>query len=526
MLSMGDIERSHMFSKAYCAALQGMCAQIVQVETDFSDGLPVFQLVGYLGSQVKEARERVKIALKNSGYKLPVKKITVNLSPADIRKEGTSFDLAIAVSILCSMGVIRSDKLEKVLFVGELSLDGTIQNVNGILPIVYEAERQGFRSCYVPDVNQQEGSMVKGIKVYGVKSLSQAVKHLSGIEHLHPAKHTFMQDSNVPEENTYDFKEAAGQELVKRAVEIAVAGQHNLIIAGPPGSGKTMLARCIPGIMPELSFDEAMEISKIYSISGLLNEKKSFITHRPFRAPHHTITANALVGGGIIPKPGEISFATGGVLFLDELAEFRRSTIEALRQPMEERSITLSRLNTNYQFPASFMLVGATNLCPCGFYPNLKKCTCSERQIQNYMKKISKAILDRIDICVESMEVRYEELSHVTGESSAIVRGRVTKAREIQCSRYRGKEIQFNAQLTPGQLSCYITLGKAEAEFMQEVFQKMNFTARSYHRLLKVARTIADLDGSASIQLSHLKEAVFYRGIDIFENGGELYGQE
>lgn len=511
-----------MFSKAYCAALQGMCARIVQAETDLSDGLPFFGLVGYLGSQVKEARERVKIALKNSGYKLPVKKITVNLSPADIRKEGTSFDLAIAVSLLGSMGVINAAKFEKILFVGELSLDGTIQSVNGVLPIVYEAEKQGFQRCYVPAMNRLEGAMVKGIQVYGVESLAQTVKHLNGMEPLKPVEQAQELLCKAEEPSTYDFSEVKGQELVKHAIEIAVAGQHNLLIAGPPGSGKTMLARCIPTIMPELSFEEAMEISKIYSISGLLNEKNSFITHRPFRAPHHTITANALVGGGIIPRPGEISFATGGVLFLDELAEFRRNTVEALRQPMEERSITLSRVNTNYQFPASFMLVGATNLCPCGFYPNLKKCTCSEKQILNYMRKISKSILDRIDICTESAEVHYEDLELPAGESSETIRQRVKEARLIQNKRYRHIGMHFNSQLTPFYLDSFIKLGKEETTFIQQVFRQMNLTARSYHRLLKVARTIADLDHAESIGLSHLREAVFYRGLDVLDGGGNV----
>lgn len=515
-----------MFSKSYCAALQGMSASIVQVEADLSDGLPIFQLVGYLGSQVKEARERVRIALKNSGYKLPVKKITVNLSPADIRKEGTSFDLAIAISILCSMGVLSAEKLERVLFVGELSLDGSIQNVNGVLPIVYEAQKQGFRCCFVPKVNELEGTMVAGIKVFGAESLSQIVRHLSGTNKIPPAKSSLDMSKAMEKEYTYDFSEVSGQVLLKRAIEIAVAGQHNLLIAGPSGSGKTMLARCIPSIMPELSFEEAMEISKIYSISGLLDEKQSFITHRPFRAPHHTITANALVGGGIIPKPGEISFATGGVLFLDEFAEFKRSTIESLRQPMETRSITLSRLNMNYQYPASFMLVGATNLCPCGFFPNLNKCRCSEKQIKNYIGKISKALLDRIDICAEAMEIQYEELSSKPEETSAIIRERVKRARKIQVNRYQNKEIQFNSQLSPNLLKDFLVLGAEETEFLEVIYKKMNMTARSYHRLLKVSQTIADLEGVETVRMKHLREALFYRGMDTLLCGGNADDKE
>lgn len=510
-----------MFSKSYCAVLQGMCAHIVQVEADLSDGLPVFQLVGYLGSQVKEARERVRIALKNSGYKLPVKKITVNLSPADIRKEGTSYDLSIAIAILSSMGVVENHELHNILFIGELSLDGTIQSVKGVLPIVYEAKMQGFTSCILPKANEQEGRMVEGIHIFGAESLRQVVKHLSGQECIQESKVNVWNLKRAGRTNGLDFRDVVGQELVKRAIEIAVAGHHNLLMAGPPGSGKTMLARRISGIMPELAFSEAMEISKIYSIAGLLNEEHSFITERPFRAPHHTITAHALVGGGIVPSPGEISLASGGVLFLDELAEYKRNVIESLRQPMEERSITLSRLNLNYSFPSSFMLVGATNLCPCGFYPNRNKCKCTQKQIRSYIGKISKALLDRIDIFTETIEIPYDKLRMNARESSDEIRKRVEKARKMQQDRYHNCKIQFNAELTPQLIKESLVMEQEEVQFLQTMYDKLHLTARSYHRLLKVARTIADLAGEEKIALSHLQEAVFYRGTD---NLGEWEG--
>lgn len=503
-----------MFSKSYCAVIQGMSASMIQVEADVSDGMPMFHLVGYLSSEVKEAKERVRIAIKNSGFKIPSKKITVNLSPADLRKDGTSFDLAIAVAILESIGVIKKGSLQNWMFIGELSLNGNVRPVSGILPIVYEAKKQGILSCMVPEGNKEEGAVVDGIKVFGVSNLKDAVCHLNGEKEL--ARVQISPDTLLHSEKNVelDFSEVAGQELLKRAIEIAVSGLHNILMVGPPGTGKTMLARCIPSIMPELTFEEAMEISKIFSISGLLNSKFSFVSNRPFRAPHHTITTSALVGGGAIPKPGEISFANGGVLFLDELPEFKRNVIEALRQPLEDREIMLARRNTMYRYPSFFMLVAAMNPCPCGYYPDKNRCKCTEKQIQAYLRKISHPLLERIDICAEADPIEYTKLRKNTTENSESIRRRVKNARKRQLMRYQGTSITFNSELTPKQIKRYIKLDEEEEQFLKQLFDKMKISARGYHRILRVSRTIADLADSNEVKLEHLHEAVFYRGFD------------
>lgn len=505
----------YMFSKAYSAAIHGIEGLIVSVEADVSDGLPSFDMVGLLGSEVKEARERVRIALKNSGFMLPAKRITVNLSPADIRKEGTAFDLPVAIAVLAAFGHVSEENLKDYLIVGELSLSGNINRINGILPIVYSAKQQGYKKCIVPRANAKEGAVVEGILTYGVSSLTEAVNLLNG-EYKAAPEYVDINElfrSNT-EQDTVDFSEVAGQLAAKRAIEVAVAGMHNLMMIGPPGSGKTMLAKRIPTIMPELSFDESMEISKIYSIAGLL-EHKALITKRPFRNPHHTITTTALVGGGNIPKPGEISLAHLGVLFLDELPEFQKNTIEVLRQPLEEKSVTIARLNGAYKYPAGFMLVAAMNPCSCGFYPDRNRCSCSVNMVKRYLGRISQPLLDRFDICVEALQMNYKDLNlQQKQETSESIRKRVAKARQIQQDRYKGQGIYYNSQLTPRNIKKYCHLDEKEQTLLEEAFARMNLSARAYHRILKVARTIADLEGSDRIGTKHISEAICYRSLD------------
>lgn len=504
-----------MFSTVLSATLQGLRVEFVQVEADVSNGLPMFHLVGYLSSEVKEAGDRVRSAIRNSGFVLPAKKIVINLSPANIRKRGTIYDLPIAVAVLSALEEIDIKQLKDVLFVGELSLDGSIKRVPGILPIVLEAQKQGIKKCIIPKDNQKEGELVSGIQVIGVGSLQEVCNILKDnvtelIRQTTPS--CFSIDT---QENYEDFYDIKGQHLVKRAAEIAVAGNHNLLMMGACGAGKTAIAKRIPSILPPLTPEESIELTMIYSILGEVDEEHPLKTERPFREVNATITQAALLGGGKIPRPGEISLAHKGILFLDEIAEFPRSIMESLRKPMEDHNIKIVREKGEYEFPADFLLVAAMNPCPCGNYPDLNRCTCTTMQIQNYVGKLSQPFLDRIDLCVEVQKVQYSDLSGKNKEeSSREIRERIIRAREMQANRYEGEEIITNAQLGMRKIEEFCRLEEQEKEIMEKAYERLGLSARSYHKVLRVARTIADLDGKENIEGKHLREALSYRTID------------
>ncbi|MCX4327924.1 MAG: YifB family Mg chelatase-like AAA ATPase [Lachnospiraceae bacterium] len=507
-----------MFSEAYSAIVQGIEGRIIHVEADVSDGLPCFSLVGYLSSEAKEARERVRIALRNSGFKIPPKKITVNLSPAGIRKDGTSYDFAIAVAILAAFGIVRKDHLGSTALIGELSLGGKSKAVHGVLPMVYTAYGHGMKYVIVPKQNIKEALFVKGIGIIGAESLEEAVTVLNCDE---PCRFVYKGEKSYSAPDCKGkapgFEDISGQDMACRAAEVAAAGMHNFLMAGAPGTGKTMIARRIAGIMPEPQFSECMEISKVYSVAGLLTEEKPVIQERPFRTPHHTITQTALAGGGRYPKPGEISLATGGVLFLDELPEFNRQVLEVLRQPLEDGCINVARLGGNCCYPARFMLVAAMNPCRCGYYPDRKKCTCTPMQVKNYLGKISTPLLDRIDICAETVPLKLDEVNPAIErkrETSEEIRKRVMAAHEIQKERYKNEDFMFNSHLAPSGIRKHCVLSKEAGEYLESIPGGMSFSARAYHKILKTGRTIADLEGKGLIEKVHIAEALCYRNIN------------